>query len=60
VGEAKDKIQGTGKELGGKVMGNKRMEIEGKAQKAKGKVEETVRELVDEPADEPTEPERPN
>jgi uncharacterized protein YjbJ (UPF0337 family) len=60
VGEAKDKVQGTGMELGGKVTGNRRMEIEGKAQKAKGKVEETVRELVDEPAHEPTEPERPN
>jgi uncharacterized protein YjbJ (UPF0337 family) len=55
VGELKDKIEGEAKDLGGKVTGDKKMEWEGKAQKAKGKVEEAARKIGEEPVD-PAEP----
>jgi uncharacterized protein YjbJ (UPF0337 family) len=57
VGELKDKLEGDVKESGGKVTGDKKMEWEGKAQKAKGKVEGAGREMTgDEPmANEPVE-----
>jgi uncharacterized protein YjbJ (UPF0337 family) len=62
VGELKDKIQGEGKDVGGKLTGDKKMEWEGKAQKAKGKVEGAgngVRRETSRPAEEPTEPTAP-
>jgi uncharacterized protein YjbJ (UPF0337 family) len=57
VGELKDKLEGNVKESGGKMTGDKKMEWEGKAQKAKGKVEGAGREMTDsEPmANEPVE-----
>jgi hypothetical protein len=57
VGELKDKLEGNVKDSGGKVTGDKKMEWEGKAQKAKGKVEGAGREITgNEPmADEPVE-----
>jgi uncharacterized protein YjbJ (UPF0337 family) len=62
MGEYKDKIQGEAKDLGGKLTGNKKMEWEGKGQKAKGKVEGAgnwVRREMAKPAEEPTEPTGP-
>jgi uncharacterized protein YjbJ (UPF0337 family) len=51
VGEFGDKVEGEVKETGGKVTGDKKMEWEGKAQKAKGKIEEAGREMTQ---DDPT------
>jgi uncharacterized protein YjbJ (UPF0337 family) len=45
VGELRDKAEGELKDTGGKLTDDKKMEWEGKAQKAKGKVEEKGREL---------------
>ena len=39
MGELKDKIEGEVKDTGGKMTGDKKMEWEGKGQKAKGDVE---------------------
>ena len=46
MGELRDKVEGEVKESGGKLSGDKKMEWEGKAQKAKGKVEEVGREMT--------------
>jgi uncharacterized protein YjbJ (UPF0337 family) len=46
MGELRDKVEGEVKDTGGKVSGDKKMEWEGKAQKAKGKVEEAGREMT--------------
>ena len=46
VGELGDKVEGEVKDTGGKLTGDKKMEWEGKGQKAKGKVEEVGRELT--------------
>ena len=57
MGELRDKVEGEVKDTGGKLSGDKKMEWEGKGQKAKGKVEEAVREMTqgdpttDEPVD---------
>lgn len=45
MGELGDKLEGNVKETGGKMTGDKKTEWEGKAQKAKGKVEGAGREL---------------
>ena len=45
MGEFGDKVEGEVKDAGGKLSGDKKMEWEGKAQKAKGKVEEAGREI---------------
>jgi uncharacterized protein YjbJ (UPF0337 family) len=56
VGELGDKTEGNVKDVGGKLTGDKKMEWEGKAQKAKGKMEGLGREVTEEPAtDEPIE-----
>ena len=54
MGELRDKVEGEVKDTGGKVSGDKKMEWEGKGQKAKGKVEEAGREMTQ---DDPTTPE---
>ena len=54
MGELRDKVEGEVKDTGGKVSGDKKMEWEGKGQKAKGKVEEAGREMTQ---GEPTTPE---
>jgi len=54
MGELRDKVEGEVKDTGGKVSGDKKMEWEGKGQKAKGKVEEVGREMTQ---DDPTTPE---
>jgi len=46
MGEFGDKVEGEVKDAGGKVTGDKKMEWEGKGQKAKGKVEEIGREMT--------------
>src|SRR5438132_257487 len=54
MGELRDKVEGEVKDTGGKLSGDKKMEWEGKAQKAKGKVEEEICSepaVVDEEAD---------
>ena len=54
MGELRDKVEGEVKDTGGKLSGDKKMEWEGKGQKAKGKVEEAGREMTQ---GEPTTPE---
>jgi len=56
MGELRDKVEGEVKDTGGKLSGDKKMEWEGKGQKAKGKVEEAGRELTqgDPTTEEPT------
>ena len=56
MGELRDKVEGEVKDTGGKLSGDKKMEWEGKAQKAKGKVEEAGREMTQ---GDPTAPETP-
>ena len=51
MGELRDKVEGEVKDTGGKVTGDKKMEWEGKGQKAKGKVEEVGRKMTQ---DDPT------
>jgi uncharacterized protein YjbJ (UPF0337 family) len=51
MGELRDKVEGEVKDSGGKLTGDKKMEWEGKGQKAKGKVEEAGREMTQ---DDPT------
>jgi len=51
VGKFGDKVEGEVKDTGGKVTGDKKMEWEGKGQKAKGKLEEAGRKLTQ---DDPT------
>ena len=51
MGEYGDKVEGEVKDTGGKVTGDKKMEWEGKGQKAKGKLEEAGRKLTQ---DDPT------
>jgi uncharacterized protein YjbJ (UPF0337 family) len=46
MGELRDKVEGEVKDTGGKLTGDKKMEWEGKGQKAKGKVEEIGREMT--------------
>ena len=46
MGELGDKLEGNVKDTGGKMTGDKKMEVEGKAQKAKGKVEEAGNDLT--------------
>jgi len=46
MGELRDKVEGEVKDTGGKLSGDKKMEWEGKGQKAKGKVEEVGREMT--------------
>ncbi len=55
MGEFRDKVEGEVKDTAGKVSGDKKMEWEGKAQKAKGKLEEAGREMTqgDPTSDEP-------
>ena len=55
MGEFRDKVEGEVKDTGGKLSGDKKMEWEGKGQKAKGKIEEAGREMTkgDPAADEP-------
>jgi len=57
MGELKDKIEGEVKDTGGKMTGDKKMEWEGKGQKAKGDVEGAGRKLRDDepPAGQPIE-----
>jgi len=47
MGELRDKVEGEVKESGGELSGDKKMEWEGKAQKAKGKVEEVGRKMTE-------------
>ena len=47
MGELRDKVEGEVKESGGELTGDKKMEWEGKAQKAKGKVEEVGRKMTE-------------
>ena len=47
MGELGDKAEGTLKDEGGKLKGDKKMEWEGKAQKAKGNVEGAAREMTE-------------
>jgi uncharacterized protein YjbJ (UPF0337 family) len=60
MGELKDKVEGEVKDTGGKVTGDKKMEWEGKGQKAKGDLEGAGRKLrEDEPIEgEPVEGDR--
>ncbi len=55
MGEFRDKVEGEVKDAGGKLSGDKKMEWEGKAQRAKGKLEEAGREMTqgDPTTDEP-------
>jgi uncharacterized protein YjbJ (UPF0337 family) len=46
MGELRDKVEGEVKDTGGKLSGDKKMEWEGKGQKAKGKLEEAGREMT--------------
>jgi uncharacterized protein YjbJ (UPF0337 family) len=51
VGEFGDKVEGEVKDTGGKLTGDKKMEWEGKGQKAKGNLEAAGRKLTqDDPA----------
>ena len=45
MGEFGDKVEGEVKDAGGKVTGDKKMEGEGKGQKAKGDLEGAARKL---------------
>jgi uncharacterized protein YjbJ (UPF0337 family) len=45
MGELRDKVEGEAKETGGKVTGDKKMEWEGKGQKAKGDLEGAGRKM---------------
>ena len=45
MGEVGDKVEGEVKDTGGKVTGDKKMEWEGKGQKAKGDLEGAARKL---------------
>ena len=56
MGEFGDKVEGEVKDTGGKVTGDKKMEWEGKGQKAKGKLEEAGRKLTQ---DDPTPTDQP-
>ena len=47
MGELRDKVEGTVKDEGGKLKGDKKMEWEGKAQKAKGNLEGGAREMTE-------------
>jgi uncharacterized protein YjbJ (UPF0337 family) len=47
VGEFGDKVEGEVKDTGGKLTGDKKMEWEGKGQKAKGDIEGAGRELTE-------------
>jgi uncharacterized protein YjbJ (UPF0337 family) len=52
MGEFGDKVEGEVKDTGGKVSGDKKMEWEGKGQKAKGNLEEAARKMREgEPAE---------
>jgi uncharacterized protein YjbJ (UPF0337 family) len=51
VGELRDKVEGEVKDTGGKLTRDKKMEWEGKGQKAKANLEETGRKLTE---DDPT------
>ncbi|MQW22376.1 MULTISPECIES: CsbD family protein [unclassified Lactococcus] len=42
-----DQVKGTAKETYGKVVGNKKVETEGKVEKGIGKVKETVEKIKD-------------
>lgn len=53
MGELTDKTKGELKEKGGKLTGDKKMELEGKGNKAKGKVEEAGNRL-DESVNQPS------
>jgi uncharacterized protein YjbJ (UPF0337 family) len=57
MGELRDKVEGEAKDTGGKLAGDKKMEWEGKGQKAKGDLEGAARKVRDgEPLEgEPTE-----
>lgn len=46
MGELGDKAEGTLKDEGGKLKGDKKMEWEGKAQKAKGDLEGAGKDMV--------------
>jgi uncharacterized protein YjbJ (UPF0337 family) len=46
MGELRDKAEGNLKDAGGKATGDKKMEWEGKAQKANGKLEGAGREMT--------------
>jgi uncharacterized protein YjbJ (UPF0337 family) len=46
VGEFGDKVEGEVKDKGGKLTGDKKMEWEGKGQKAKGDLEGAGREMT--------------
>lgn len=46
MGELGDKTEGNLKDAGGKLTGDKKMELEGKAQKAKGDLEGAGREMT--------------
>lgn len=46
MGEVRDKVEGELKDTGGTLTGDTKMEWEGKAQKAKGKLEEAAREMT--------------
>jgi uncharacterized protein YjbJ (UPF0337 family) len=48
VGEFGDKVEGEVKDTGGKLTGDKKMEWEGKGQKAKGDIEGAGRKLTEE------------
>ncbi|HEY4871534.1 MAG TPA: CsbD family protein [Candidatus Dormibacteraeota bacterium] len=47
MGELRDKVEGEAKDTGGKLAGDKKMEWEGKGQKAKGAVEGAARKMRD-------------
>jgi uncharacterized protein YjbJ (UPF0337 family) len=47
MGELRDKVEGEVKDTGGKVTGDKKMEWEGKGQKAKGNLEGAGRKMRD-------------
>jgi uncharacterized protein YjbJ (UPF0337 family) len=47
MGELRDKVEGEAKDTGGKVTGDKKMEWEGKGQKAKGDLEGAGRKMRD-------------
>jgi uncharacterized protein YjbJ (UPF0337 family) len=47
MGELRDKVEGEVKDTGGKVTGDKKMEWEGKGQKAKGNLEGAGRKMHD-------------
>ena len=58
MGELGDKLEGDVKDAGGKVTGDKKMEWEGKAQKAKGKLEGAGNDLKQDETAEPMEGDR--